>query len=125
MQERQRVFFRSQSRMLALQALCVFEAVGEDFAPALASFVRDENILTDLKIELPPQEEILVFAEELARDAWAARQKLDERLERAAVRWRVARMNPVDRNILRLALFELQRARPDSPPDAVMSEAVD
>jgi transcription antitermination protein NusB len=116
---------RRRARMLALQALCVFEALGDDFKPQLGSFLRDELILTDLGIDPPPPEELVRFAYQLATGAWSERRSLDERLERAAVRWRLARMTPVDRNVLRLCLHEMMLESPDSPWEVVMSEAVE
>lgn len=49
--------------------------------------------------------------------------ELDETLDGVSERWRVARMAPVDRAVLRLALYEL-RFDPDTPVGVVVSEAV-
>ncbi len=54
---------------------------------------------------------------------WAERSDLDEAIGEASDRWRVERMPPVDRNILRIALWEL-RHRPQTPVPVVISEAV-
>lgn len=62
-------------------------------------------------------------ASEMARGVWADRVSLDEAIGEAATGWRVERMPPVDRNILRLALWEL-RHRPGTPVPVVISEAV-
>ncbi|MEK7252032.1 MAG: transcription antitermination factor NusB [Actinomycetota bacterium] len=62
-------------------------------------------------------------AAEMARGVWAARDSLDEAIGEAATGWRVERMPPIDRNILRLALWEL-RHRPGTPMPVVISEAV-
>ena len=60
----------------------------------------------------------------LAEGVWAERDDLDAALDAASTRWRVERMPAVDRNVLRLALFEL-RHRPDTPVAVVISEAVE
>ena len=58
----------------------------------------------------------------MARGVWAARDSLDEAIGEAATGWRGAHA-PIDRNILRLALWEL-RHRPGTPMPVVISEAV-
>jgi N utilization substance protein B len=49
--------------------------------------------------------------------------ELDAALDEVSTRWRVARMPPVDRSILRLGLYEL-RFEPKTPMAVVVSEAV-
>jgi N utilization substance protein B len=49
--------------------------------------------------------------------------ELDKLIGEYAQDWTVDRMAAVDRNILRLAVFELLH-RPDVPPNAAISEAV-
>lgn len=115
---------RAQARTLALQALCAFEAVGEDFGRQLSEFLADEQVLADLRIEIPPSDELASFARTLAQGTWAQREKLDERLSRTAAHWSLSRMTPVDRNILRLGLHELL-AHPDTPPQVVINEAIE
>lgn len=51
------------------------------------------------------------------------RVELDERLERQAENWSVRRMAAVDRNVLRLGLYELQHT--DTPPRVVIDEAIE
>jgi N utilization substance protein B len=54
---------------------------------------------------------------------WGSRESLDEAIGAASTGWRVERMPPVDRNVLRIALWEL-RTRPEVPVPVVISEAV-
>lgn len=51
------------------------------------------------------------------------RETIDSMVESAASGWRLARMPIVDRNVLRIATFELLH-RPDTPTGVVISEAV-
>ena len=51
------------------------------------------------------------------------REDLDRLIEGASEHWSVARMPVIDRNILRLGLYELQND-PDTPAPVVISEAV-
>ena len=50
-------------------------------------------------------------------------EELDAAIGDVAVGWRVERMPPVDRNILRLGLYEL-RYSPDVPVGVILAEAV-
>ncbi len=63
-------------------------------------------------------------AADLAEGLWSCREELDAALEAASTRWRVARMPVVDRNVLRLGLFELLY-RPDTPTAVIISQAVE
>lgn len=62
-------------------------------------------------------------ARRLVEGVIAHREELDEALQATANRWRVSRMPPVDRAILRLGLYEL-RYQPETPTAVVLSEAV-
>ncbi len=50
-------------------------------------------------------------------------EQIDSEIEGAAERWSVARMPLVDRNILRIAVYELH-SEPDTPSSVIISEAV-
>ena len=79
-------------------------------------------------IELPPatNDELAVreFAEPLIRGALAHRGELDEHIKKCALHWDLHRMAAVDRNILRLAIYEMLH-RDDIPPVVSINEAVD
>lgn len=53
---------------------------------------------------------------------WSSRDDLDAEISATATGWRIERMPVVDRNIIRLALFELRSG--DTPVGVVVSEAV-
>ena len=62
-------------------------------------------------------------AAELVDGVWAEREELDAAIGGASRRWRIERMPPVDRNIIRIALWEL-RHHARTPVPVVISEAV-
>ncbi len=62
-------------------------------------------------------------AAKLAEGVWAEREALDEEIGRASRRWRIERMPTIDRNLLRIALWEM-RNHPRTPVAVVISEAV-
>ncbi|OPZ29002.1 MAG: hypothetical protein BWZ02_01119 [Lentisphaerae bacterium ADurb.BinA184] len=63
-------------------------------------------------------------AEELAGGVVAQREAIDARLAACAQNWSLPRMAAVDRNILRLAAYEML-FRPDVPPVAALNEAIE
>ncbi|HEX6331938.1 MAG TPA: transcription antitermination factor NusB [Actinomycetota bacterium] len=64
------------------------------------------------------------FARELVEGVAANREDIDELLASHAEHWTVDRMATLDRNILRVACFELLH-RPDVPPGVAVNEAVE
>jgi N utilization substance protein B len=64
------------------------------------------------------------FTRELAEGAAAKQEELDALIERHAVGWTLDRIAPLERNILRVALYELLR-REDVPAEVAIDEAVE
>ncbi len=69
-------------------------------------------------------EGIREFTERLVEGTLANREQLDEVITKQADHWRLARMPIVDRNILRLALFELLH-EPSTPRPVIIDEALE
>lgn len=115
---------RTRARVLALQALCAFDAQGEKFDADLDFFLRDSVNHADLGWDTSPSNETVGRARSLARGTWAIRQRCDTLLRDNVAGWSVGRMQPVDRNILRLGLYELLEC-PDVPPAVVLNEAIE
>ena len=65
-----------------------------------------------------------LFAEPLIRGVLANRDVLDERIKKHAKNWDMVRMAAVDRNVMRLAVYEMLY-REDIPPVVSINEAVD
>jgi N utilization substance protein B len=61
--------------------------------------------------------------EELAKGASDMAPDLDKHIETNSQHWRLERMPPVDRNILRLAIFEMTRRI--TPAAIVIDEAIE
>src|SRR4051794_600859 len=51
--------------------------------------------------------------------------KLDELIEKHSSNWKMTRMTRVDRNILRLAAYELLFLAPELPPSVSLDEAIE
>lgn len=108
---------RRHARELAVQFLYQYDLGGGDLDEALRCFwtAIEEDQLSD---------EARKFAEELARGAVAQRAVIDEKISRYAEHWGLHRIAVVDRNILRLAMYEML-FRDDIPPVVSINEAVD
>lgn len=75
----------------------------------------------------PPSAEetsVRLFAEPLIRGVVLHREAIDEHIKKLATNWDLTRMAVVDRNILRLAIYEMLH-RDDIPPIVSINEAVD
>ena len=73
---------------------------------------------------LAEQDEVVAFTRELVEGVVEHRAELDELIRRYADRWVLERMPIVDRNLLRIGIFELLH-RPDVPAAAAINEAVE
>ena len=80
------------------------------------------------QVELPPpsadETSVRLFAEPLIRGAIEHRDECDAHITKHAKNWELHRMAAVDRNILRLAVYEMLH-RLDIPPVVSINEAVD
>jgi N utilization substance protein B len=76
------------------------------------------------RVESDATEDVWHFAEELARGAWSEHVELDKYITRYAAGWTLERMANADRNLLRLALYEILH-RDDIPQSVSINEAVE
>jgi N utilization substance protein B len=105
---------RRRARELAFQMLYQWE-IGQH-APA-------HVIATFLSVQRTEGEEE-GFARVLFEGAVEKREELDRQLREFTQHWRLERMAAVDRNILRLALYEMLNY-PETPPAVVINEALE
>ena len=79
-------------------------------------------------IELPPptteEAETRLFAEPLIKGVLEHRDAIDEHIKKHARNWEFNRIAAVDRNVMRLAIYEMLY-REDIPPVVSINEAVD
>lgn len=105
---------RRRGRELALQILYQNELAGTEVEAIFTSFEELQ--------QAPAQAR--EFAMTLVRGVMTRRQEIDTHIGGQADHWRLARMPAVDRNILRLAIYELV-FESDTPPAVVIDEAVE
>jgi len=94
-----------------------------------AAIAEEKGVATwGQPVELPPpttdEAAVRLFAEPLIRGTLEHRDELDEIIKKHAKNWELHRIAAVDRNILRLAMFEMLH-RQDIPPVVSINEAVD
>jgi N utilization substance protein B len=82
------------------------------------------QVIRDFWREFPGDAEGRPYAEGIVLGVAAAREAIDERIQRASEHWRLSRMTRVDRNVLRLAAWELLN-EPDTPRAVILDEAVE
>jgi N utilization substance protein B len=87
-------------------------------AATFASYQRD------VTGEAKPDEELPRFARELAEGVEEHREELDRLISEHAVGWDVERIAPLERAILRTALYEIIY-RPDVPDEVAIDEAIE
>jgi N utilization substance protein B len=106
------------------------EALGHFWSSQRAPAIEEEKAGANWgqKVELPPPstQELgtRLFADKLIRGVLENRPALDKTIQEHAENWDLNRMAVVDRNILRLAIFEMLY-RDDIPPIVSINEAVD
>ncbi|MBI3019166.1 MAG: transcription antitermination factor NusB [Deltaproteobacteria bacterium] len=72
----------------------------------------------------PQVPEVSERAEKLFIEIWEKKKSLDSIIEEASENWKMSRMSLVDRNILRLACYELYYCK-DVPMEVVFDEAIE
>ena len=105
---------RRKSRELALQALYQWNITRQD--PFL--------ILDQQKANFSPADEEDEFAQQIVVGVLEHYAHIDELIEKFSEHWRLDRMSIIDRNILRMAIFELLFCE-NIPPRVTLNEAID
>jgi len=105
---------RRKARELALQMLFQWELGGHSPEHVISSFLHVQKI----------DREVESFARSLFEGTVSEVEALDRRVRAQAEHWRLERMAAVDRNLLRVALYELLHC-PETPPAVVINEALE
>ena len=105
---------RRKSREAALKILYAVDVSGQTAEQALAAYFE----------HFAEEGEEREFAAELVRGVGTELERLDAAIRTASQNWRLERMARVDRNILRLATYELLYVA-EIPPLVTINEAID
>jgi N utilization substance protein B len=110
---------RHRSRQRALQVLFLWDQRKQPIGEAISSFYATlEN-----EDEPVAAEESDEFMETLVRGASEQAPEIDRRIAEKSANWRLERMPAVDRNILRLAVYEMTGV--GTPAPVVIDEALE
>jgi transcription antitermination factor NusB len=105
---------RTRARELALQFLYQLDLRGPELLGEAAQFLRAEE--TDKTTR--------EFAAALVNGVAEHRSDLDKEIRSVAQNWEITRMAVIDRNVLRMAAWELYHC-PDIPPKVAINEAIE
>jgi len=105
---------RTKARELAMQALYQLDVQGPDILEPLSRFFMEsdsDNFIRNL-------------ASAWTKGAWDNLKQCDELIGDATIKWEFSRLSPVDKSILRLAVYQLKFC-PDIPPKVTINEAIE
>ena len=105
---------RHEGRMRAVQFLFQRDFNNTELDEAIEQFWRGSKASAKAR----------AYVESLIRGVEANRAEIDAQLQKFAANWDVKRMGAVDRNVMRLSIYEMMRC-PDVPPVVSINEAVD
>jgi len=105
---------RRQARELAMQALFYMDMQNDASLQMLESFCEN----------FQPPKKVHPFFMALVNGVLENRREIDNLIERYSKNWKLNRMSGVDRNVMRIAVYELLCCE-DIPPKVSINEAVD
>jgi len=105
---------RRKARECALQILYQIDVSGHTATEALHAFWQN----------FQPEVDVAEFASALVTGVVEKQEDIDKRIQEASHHWKLERMARVDRNVLRLAVFELL-FRDDIPKKVTLNEAIE
>jgi transcription antitermination protein NusB len=109
---------RHRARERSLQILFQWDARKEPIEDAITSFY--ESLYSEQSTTKPVRDE---FVDRLVKGVAENITEIDRRLAQHAEHWRIERMPAVDRNVLRLAIYEMMAM--DTPPPVAIDEAIE
>ncbi len=105
---------RRQSREIALQTLFQTE-----FAPQV-SYSHLLDILGETH-----DKEVIAYADEIVVGVQTYKPEIDNKIQSSSSHWKVDRMATIDRNIARIAVWEMMFAREAVKPNIAINEAIE
>jgi transcription antitermination protein NusB len=108
---------RRRAREVALQLLFQRDQNPNPMTPVEAKRFANDRLARET--------EAVTYAIHLADGVESSRKQIDQLLTATADNWRLHRMTPVDRNVLRLATYELQFAAEKLPAAVAIDEAIE
>lgn len=116
---------RRACRECAMQALYLCDALGDlsvERVELFSSHFLAHGLCEDG--EPRPPRDMDPYFHDLVKGVIAHREAIDTAISLASLHWSISRMAPVERNVLRVAVFELLY-RSDVPPKVCINEAIE
>ncbi len=112
---------RHLGRIITLQSLYEYE-----FRSKAGDASADIDSIVAKNIE-PYQKALgdVDFVHDLTHGVFDEMEQLDNELQPMAPEWPISSISPIDRNVLRIGLFELTRRKEQVPPKVAINEAVE
>ena len=111
---------RHRSRQRAVQVLYLWDVRHQPIEDAIEAFYGTLSTEEEDEPKRTPQDE---FMETLVRGASKKAPEIDAAITQKSANWRIERMPAVDRNILRLAIYEMRDL--GTAPPIVIDEALE
>jgi len=105
---------RTRARELAMQALYQLDVQGPELLESLGRFFTENE----------SDDSVRKLALDWTKATWENLAQCDELIVDSTIKWRLSRLSPVDKSILRLAVYQLKFC-PDIPPRVVINEAIE
>ena len=105
---------RRKARELAMQTLFYLDMSRSDPESAVAAFCEN----------FKPAPKVQPFYRKLVEGVILRKNEIDAMIERFSSNWKISRMSGVDRNVLRVAVYEILFCD-DIPPKVSINEAID
>lgn len=104
---------RTKARELALQILYQIDIKETSFEPIMETFWKENIVFPDIK----------EFCEHLVKGVILYKEKIDNLIIKQVYNWEIQRLSVIDRNILRLGIFELKYLN-DIPRKVTINESI-
>ncbi len=82
------------------------------------------ELLEEFFTEADEDDFVRKLASDWIKGTWENLQQCDEPIIDSTIKWQFSRLSPVDKSILRLAVYQLKFC-PDIPPKVVINEAIE
>jgi len=105
---------RTRARELTMQALYQLDVQGPDLFELLDRFFTEAD----------EDDFVRKLASDWTRGTWENLEQCDEPIIASTIKWQFTRLSPVDKSILRLAVYQLKFCS-DIPPKVVINEAIE
>jgi transcription antitermination protein NusB len=109
---------RTRAREIAMQVLFQLDVRDADYEQ------ETEAALELCRVDTEAEADVIEFARKLVLGTREHREAIDQRLQSVTRNWDLRRMANVDRNVLRLAVYELTFCK-DVPPKVAINEAIE